>query len=206
MAEKKRAEIVWKETNDGVDFQAVADLLNRSFAGAHEPVNKPGYAKERKEWVMAHKKANSRKDGHLRTEEYTRKIFTASYGVVYAFDEDKVVACGRILSDGLEQAAIYNIAVDPDYQGYGLGKGVIQRLLDQVKGCTVILYTHPQTVKFYETIGWRRQKTAFMIHSGGTFSDFEKNEGFILPEGYRYQPVDESLYYEVPPEHENQLD
>ncbi|MGN1022094.1 MAG: GNAT family N-acetyltransferase [Lachnospiraceae bacterium] len=191
----RKAVITWKEDNDNIDFAEVADLLNRAFARTHEPVHKPGYVPPKKgeeEPIAEH--------GHERTESSARTVFTNSYGVVYALDQKKIVACGRVLSDGLEQAAIYNIAVDPAYQGYGLGRTVIEKLLAQVKGCEVILYTHPQTVKFYETLGFRRQKTGFVIHSGEDFSRFEEEEGFLLPKGYRYE-TDESDYYDVPPEH-----
>ena len=190
----EQAEITWKEDNEGIDFAKVADLLNRAFAKTHEPVNKPGYVPPKGE------DGRRAEHGHQRTEASARTVFTNSYGVVYALDGRKIAACGRVLSDGLEQAAIYNIAVDPAYQGYGLGRSVIEKLLEQVRGCEVILYTHPQTVKFYETLGFRRQKTGFVIHAGGSFSSFEEEEGFLLPEGYRFE-TDELDFYEVPPEH-----
>lgn len=194
--------IIWKDSNEGVDWQALADLLNRSFAVTNSQVNRPGFDPEEdkrrreQEWQEAEERARK---GERRTAQSVRTVFGNSYGVVYAYDGDRVIACGRVLSDGLEQAAIYNIAVDPDYQGYGLGRGVIERLLDKVYGMEVILYTHPQTVKFYETLGWRRMKTGFVIHPGRGFSQFAIDEGFILPEGYRYE-TDESEYYGIPKE------
>lgn len=192
--------ITWRTSNEGVNWADLATLLNRSFAVVNSPVNKPGFDPEqdqqrrKAEWAQAMERA---REGHGRTAASVERVFTASYGVVYAYDGDRVIACGRVLSDGLEQAAIYNIGVDPDYQGYGLGRSVIARLLEQVQGCEVILYTHPQTVKFYETLGWRRMKTGFVTHPGRDFSRFEIDEGFILPEGYRYE-TDESEYYGVP--------
>lgn len=192
--------IIWKDSNEGIRWQALADLLNRAFAVTNSPVNKPGFDPEAdrirraQEWERAQELAQQ---GRRRTAQSVETVFRNSYGVVYAYDGDRIIACGRVLSDGLEQAAVYNIAVDPDYQGYGLGQEVIQRLLDKVQGMEVILYTHPQTVKFYETLGWRRMKTGFVIHPGREFSRFEIEEGFILPEGYRYE-TDESNYYGVP--------
>lgn len=192
--------ITWRTTNEGVNWADLAVLLNRSFAVVNSPVNKPGFdaaedaRRRQEEWETAMERA---RQGQGRTAASVERVFTASYGVIYAYDGDRVIACGRVLSDGLEQAAIYNIGVDPDYQGYGLGRRVIEGLLEQVPGCEVILYTHPQTVKFYETLGWRRMKTGFVIHPGRDFSPFEIGEGFILPEGYRYEQ-DESEYYGVP--------
>lgn len=188
--------ITWKEDNSDVSFAGLADLLNRSFDAELEPSGKPGWEKE-KEAFREELKRHSRRGF---SPDHVAAAFSNSYAVEYGYDDSRLIACGRALSDGIEQAAIYNIAVDPDYQGYGLGRQVIQRLLDRLKGCEVILYTHPQTVKFYETLGWRRQKTGFVTWPGKDdpcmIRKLEET-GFILPEGYRYE-VDESDYYPVP--------
>ena len=38
------------------------------------------------------------------------KVFRNSYAVVIVYDDNKVIGCGRAISDGVCQAAIYNIA------------------------------------------------------------------------------------------------
>lgn len=43
--------------------------------------------------------------------------FKNSYSRIFVFDEDVLVGCGRIISDGVRQSAIYDIAVKTDYQG-----------------------------------------------------------------------------------------
>ncbi len=117
-------------------------------------------------------------------------IFTNSYAVVFVYDKGRIVGVGRALSDGVCQAAIYNIALDEEYQGYGIGRKLIELLLDQVKGQNVILYTHPRTVALYEKMGFRRNKTAMSIFHGSEDSlNWMKKEGFLLPEKYRF--VDE---------------
>lgn len=117
-------------------------------------------------------------------------IFTNSYAVVFVYDRERIVGVGRALSDGICQAAIYNIALDEEYQGYGIGRKLIQLLLDQVRGQNVILYTHPRTVALYEKIGFRRSKTAMCLFHGSEESlNWIDKEGFLLPETYRF--VDE---------------
>jgi ribosomal protein S18 acetylase RimI-like enzyme len=117
-------------------------------------------------------------------------IFTNSYAVVFVYHKDTIVGVGRALSDGVCQAAIYNIALEEEFQGNGTGKKLINLLLDQVKGQNVILYTHPRTVALYEKMGFRRSKTAMCIYSGSEESrSFMEREGFLLPEKYRF--VDE---------------
>lgn len=45
-------------------------------------------------------------------------------------------ACGgaRAITDGLEEAYIQNVAVDPNYQGYGIGWQVVVNLSEEIKG------------------------------------------------------------------------
>jgi GNAT superfamily N-acetyltransferase len=117
-------------------------------------------------------------------------IFTNSYAVVFVYHKETLVGVGRALSDGVCQAAIYNIALEEEFQGNGTGKKLINLLLDQVKGQNVILYTHPRTVALYEKMGFRRSKTAMCIYCGTEESrSFMEREGFLLPEKYRF--VDE---------------
>lgn len=114
-------------------------------------------------------------------------IFKNSYAVVFVYDEDKIVGVGRALSDGICQAAVYNIALDEEYQGYGIGRRLITLLLDQLKGQNIILYTHPRTVALYEKMGFRRNKTAMCIFDvGKEKQEWMEQEGFLLPENYRF--------------------
>jgi ribosomal protein S18 acetylase RimI-like enzyme len=125
---------------------------------------------------------------HTAKEQET--IFTNSYAVVFVYHKETLVGVGRALSDGVCQAAIYNIALEEEFQGNGTGKKLINLLLDQVKGQNVILYTHPRTVALYEKMGFRRSKTAMCIYNGSEESrSFMEREGFLLPEKYRF--VDE---------------
>ena len=71
------------------------------------------------------------------------KVFKNSYATAFAYDDEKIIGVGRALSDGICQAAIYNIALDEEYHGKQIGRAIIENLLDQVKGCNVILYYPP---------------------------------------------------------------
>lgn len=102
------------------------------------------------------------------------KVFQNSYAVVFVYDQEKLIGCGRALSDGVCQAAIYNIALDETYHGQGLGKEIINRLVDQVRQCNIILYTHPNTVSLYEHLGFRRMKTGMAMYREDHLEELEK--------------------------------
>jgi ribosomal protein S18 acetylase RimI-like enzyme len=119
--------------------------------------------------------------------ERQKLIFEHSYAVAFAYDGDLLIGCGRALSDGICQAAIYNIAVDPLYHGKQIGRAVIEALISQLQGCTIILYTHPQTIALYEKFGFRRQKTGMvLLQKEQNEVEWMEKEGFLLPKAYRF--------------------
>lgn len=115
------------------------------------------------------------------------KVFRASAVVAFVCDDDTIVGCARALSDGVCQAAIFNVALNPEYQKRQLGRALIEALLEQLKGQTVILYTHPQTIGLYEKFGFRRQKTGFVrFATDDEHMTWLEETGFLLPDGYRF--------------------
>ena len=142
--------------------------------------------KENVDWEAVAALLNFYGLSHLSAGE-EEKVFRNSAVVAFIYDDDKLIGCGRALSDGVCQAAVYNIALDESYHGRQLGRLLIDSVLEQVQGQTVILYTHPQTVAMYEKFGFRRQKTGMVIFEGGAErAKHMEDMDFLLPEGYRF--------------------
>jgi len=95
--------------------------------------------------------------------EIHRKTFTASASVVFVFDDQQLIGFGRAISDGLIQAAIYDVAVLPSYQGLGIGKQIIERIVESLPGCNFILYASPGKELFYEKLRFRKMKTGMAL-------------------------------------------
>lgn len=91
--------------------------------------------------------------------EMHKKAFESSYAVIFIFKEDKLVGFGRALSDGVYQAALYDIAVIPEYQGQGIGSVIVKGLLELIPSCNVILYAAVGKEKFYQKLKFKRLKT-----------------------------------------------
>lgn len=106
--------------------------------------------------------------------ETQQKVFERSYAVVFLFDNENLIGFGRAISDGICQAAIYNIALDERYQGKGLGRKIINELIEQVKQCNIILYTHPKTIKFYEKLGFSKMKTGMAMYKKDHLEELKK--------------------------------
>lgn len=59
-----------------------------------------------------------------------RISFEASYSVIFVFDDVELIGFGRAISDGVRQSAIYDVAVEPAFQGkriYGEDKPTCQK-------------------------------------------------------------------------------
>jgi GNAT superfamily N-acetyltransferase len=54
-----------------------------------------------------------------------------SYYTVSAYEGDKLVGFGRIISDGVLHAMIYEMIVDPGYQGEGIGSTILNMMVDK---------------------------------------------------------------------------
>ena len=73
------------------------------------------------------------------TAEIHKQAFNNSYAVVFVFDEERLIGFGRAISDGVYQAAVYDVAVVPDYQGKGIGKIILQTIIKNCPDCNFIL-------------------------------------------------------------------
>jgi len=105
-----------------------------------------------------------------------KKAFENSQKVVFIFDNDEMVGFGRALSDGGYQAAIYDVALLPKYQGKGLGRLIIENLISGFSGFNIILYANPGKEDFYRKLNFRKMKTAMALF----INPEEKTEnGFI---------------------------
>ena len=96
--------------------------------------------------------------GHHAPEVH-QKAFENSYVTVFLYQGGRMIAFGRAISDGAYQAAIYDVAVHPDFQGNGLGKFILQNILARLPECNVILYASPGKEGFYTKHGFRKMKT-----------------------------------------------
>ncbi|KAL2904823.1 Serotonin N-acetyltransferase 2 chloroplastic [Bienertia sinuspersici] len=67
------------------------------------------------------------------------------------------VAFARATGDGVFNAIIWDVVVDPTFQGIGLGKAVMERMLEELleKGITnIALYSEPRVLGFYRPLGF----------------------------------------------------
>lgn len=100
----------------------------------------------------------------LKPPEHLRVSFGNSRFRCFVRDKGQLVGVGRALADGVDCAYIGDVAVLPEYQGCGLGKAIMARLLELTAGHRkVILYAAPGKEAFYLKLGFRPMNTAMAI-------------------------------------------
>lgn len=99
-----------------------------------------------------------------KSPEWLKTAFSNSMFKCFAYSDGNVVASGRAVADGVDCSYICDIAVHPEYQGKGLGKAVIQHLIQESQSHRkIILYAVPGKEGFYKQFGFRRMRTALAI-------------------------------------------
>ena len=101
--------------------------------------------------------------------------FSNSRYKCFVYDSGKLIAVGRALADGRDCSYICGVAVHPDYQGIGIGKEVVSKLVTLSKEHKkIILYAAVGKEPFYQKLGFKRMATAMAIF---------KDQGQALEDG-----------------------
>ncbi len=91
------------------------------------------------------------------TREVLALALAKSWYCLFAWDGDRLVGTGRICTDGLLHAIIYDVVVAPDYQRGGIGKQIIERLVQECLDAqigTIQLFCARGKQAFYEQLGF----------------------------------------------------
>lgn len=99
-----------------------------------------------------------------KSPEDLKVSFSNSMFKCFVYDSGKLVAAGRALADGIDCSYICDVAVHPEYQGQGLGKALVTKLVEFSKDHRkIILYAATGKEPFYRKLGFKRMTTAMAI-------------------------------------------
>jgi GNAT superfamily N-acetyltransferase len=85
------------------------------------------------------------------------KVLKNSQYIVMAYDGDRLVGCGRVVTDGVLHAMIYEMIVHPSYQGQGIGSAILEKLVAKCKAAgirEVQLFSAKGKASFYRRYGF----------------------------------------------------
>jgi ribosomal protein S18 acetylase RimI-like enzyme len=95
----------------------------------------------------------------------------------FAWQDGQLIGAGRAITDGVSSSAVYDVVVDPDCQRQGVGTQLMRNLLSKLPIGQVMLISVPGREQFYESLGFRRLRTGFVLMSG--FDAWER-EGYFV--------------------------
>ena len=95
--------------------------------------------------------------------EVHKRAFEASHTTVFIYDDSTLIGFGRAISDGEYQGAVYDVAVLPEAQGQGVGKIIMQIIMERLPSCNLILYATPGMEDFYKNLGFGLMKTGMAL-------------------------------------------
>lgn len=104
--------------------------------------------------------------GKERNLERIKKSFLQSYKVVTAWDKDVIVGAGRMISDGYCYGWIHDIGVLPGYRKRGIGKGIMDELMNEDEPLLFGLTSSFGAIDFYTNLGFKKHKTGMAKYPG----------------------------------------
>lgn len=93
-------------------------------------------------------------------EQILLEVLNNSWYMVSGCDDDKIIGCGRIVSDGHLHALICDVIVAPDYQAKGVGSLIMEYLVKQCKWHNILmiqLFSAKDKADFYVKNGFQRR-------------------------------------------------
>ncbi len=104
--------------------------------------------------------------GRKRETEKIRRSYMKSHKYVVAYEGDKIVGAGRMISDGECYGWIHDVAVLDSYRKQGIGKMIINQLIEGNENLLIGLTSSFEAVDFYAKLGFNRHKTAMAKYPG----------------------------------------
>lgn len=95
------------------------------------------------------------------SNQQSNKAIENTYYDIVAYDEDQAIGMGRVIGDGI-YFLIVDVVIHPDYQGKGIGKSIINKLVNYIDNnangeepYTIQLFAAEDKRSFYEKLGFK---------------------------------------------------
>lgn len=90
------------------------------------------------------------------------RMYDAANLILTAWDGDRLAGILRAWNDGGFLAYIADLAVDPAYQGRGIGRELLRRAVESDPEIIFLLHAAPTAMEFYRHVGWRAMQNAWV--------------------------------------------
>ena len=100
-----------------------------------------------------------------RTIDGARHMLVNTDLAISAWDGDRLVGFGRVLTDYIYRASIWDVIVHPDYQGQDIGTQIMDRILQHpdLKQVELFWLCTRDKQAFYEKLGFSSKEQTGMV-------------------------------------------
>ncbi|WP_447973739.1 GNAT family N-acetyltransferase [Nitrospira sp. Kam-Ns4a] len=100
-----------------------------------------------------------------RTLEDAREMLASTDLAISAWDGDRLVGFGRVLTDYVYRASIWDVIVDQAYQGQDIGSALMQQILQHpsLKRVELFWLCTRDKQAFYEKLGFSSKEQTGMV-------------------------------------------
>lgn len=101
----------------------------------------------------------------VRSEDEVWTMFENASLVLTAWYRGELVGIARVLTDGVLYSYLCDLAVEPDVQRIGIGRALVDRVMEACAGTELILRDADISSRFYERLGFERVTNAWVWHA-----------------------------------------
>jgi ribosomal protein S18 acetylase RimI-like enzyme len=100
-----------------------------------------------------------------RTVEETRDMLAQTDLALSVWDDERLIGFGRVLTDYVFRASIWDVIVDPSYQGQDIGMELVLRILHHpsLKRVELFWLCTRDKQAFYEKLGFSSKEQTGMV-------------------------------------------
>jgi len=102
-----------------------------------------------------------------RTAEETSRMLENTDLALSVWEGERLIGFGRVLTDYVYRASIWDVIVDPDYQGQDIGTQIMQRILQHpdLKQVELFWLCTRDKQTFYEKLGFSANEQTGMVRA-----------------------------------------
>lgn len=89
------------------------------------------------------------------------RAYKNRFAVMTCWNGEDLVGFGTIVSDGEMYSSIYDVVIDPEFQKKGIGRAIIEKLIETAPDTCIHLTSTFGNEEFYQRVGFKKHKTAF---------------------------------------------